>query len=465
MMASAKRIGDGYLMALLDQRIAEIYGLGGTNQMDLQKFAKERIRMERLSPQLMALARSATIRPKMIGLVTSAMTISADVVASVDNIAPAPVTDLAAVASGDNDIVLSWTMSTDDAIVGSYEFQGVTVAMGGVVVYQILRDDAVIASVPAGIVTYTDESVEVGIFYTYQIVAADLDNLSPSDAVSVSTGLVDDEGNLVVDFDGDRTTGLGDFIVFAAAWGSGDRMFDLDGNGTVGLGDFLKFSESYGRVAAGAGKPIQMGLREDASLGLTLTSDAVRVGEPVSFDAVLTGADASSYGLTLRYDADTFEYLPDGSMVIDRDGTLTIAGTDPVSLVFLVKEEFDGNASFEILDAMVLDREGLGLVQSESAVISLAPAEFELSQNNPNPFNPETTIGYALPKSAYVRLEVLNVLGQVVRTLVDGHQRTGTHEVMWNGLNDNGQALASGIYFYRIGADNFQATKRMLLLK
>jgi hypothetical protein len=463
MVPSAKRIGDGYLMALLDQRVAEIYGLGSAVQMQSQKAAKERIRMERLAPQLMALARSMTIRAKMIGSVTSAMTISADAVAAVDNIAPAAVTDLAGVASGDNNIVLSWTLSTDDKVVSSYEFQGVKVAIGGVEVYQIVRDDVVIASVPAGMTTYTDESAEIGIFYTYQVVAADLDNMSPSEAVGVSTGLVDDEGNVVVDFDGDRTTGLGDFIVFVAAWGTGDRMFDLDGNGTVGLGDFLKFSESYGRVAAGSGKPIQMGLRE-GSLGLILTSDAVRVGEPVSFDAMLT-ADASSYGLTVRYDADLFEYLPDGSMVIDRDGTLTIAGTDPVSLVFLVKEEFEGDASFEILDAMVLDRDGLGLVRSESAVVSLAPTEFELSQNIPNPFNPETAIGYALPKSAYVRLEVLNVLGQVVRTLVDGHQRTGTHEAMWDGLNDSGQALASGIYFYRIGADNFQATKRMLLLK
>jgi len=473
-MPAAKRIGDQYLMALLDQQVVEIYGLGTFSQMDSQKDAKERIRLERLSPQLMALARGATIRAKMVGSTSSVITYSAEAARAVDNIAPAPVTGLDAVSSADNSsIVLSWVKSVDDMVVGAYTFGDLSIAIPGVEAYQILRksgadDFAPIASVAAGATDFTDADVEIGVFYTYQVVAADLDNVSSdSPTIERSTGLVDVDGNVVVDFDGDATTGLGDFLEIVAVFGQSGaeiQRFDIDRDGSVGLGDFLAFVASFGRTAVSA-KPIQMGLREDASLGLMLTSDAVRVGEPVSFDAVLTGADAISYGLTLRYDADTFEYVSDGSMAIDRNGTLTIAGTDPVRLVFLVREEFEGDASFEILDAMVLDREGLGLVRSESAVVSLTPTEFELSQNSPNPFNPETTIGYALPKSAHVRFEVLNVLGQVVRTLVDEQQRTGTYEVTWNGLGDSGQALASGIYFYRIGADNFQATKRMLLLK
>ena len=473
---SAKLIGDQYLMALMDLRVAEIYGLKGsvTNQMQLQKAAKERFSLERLSPQLAAFGRSSMIQAKMISTISSAMTISAEAVRAVDNIAPTPVTALNGESSEDNSsIVLTWTASTEDRVVGSVEFQGMSVVIAGVEAYQILRKSgadefAPIASVAAGVTTYTDEDVVTGVFYTYQVVATDLDNLSSDNPMrEVSTGLVDVEGNVVVDFDGDQSTGLGDFLELVAVFGqTGDEVakFDLDRDGTVGLGDFLEFVASYGRVAAGSAKPIQIGLREDASMRLMLASDAVRAGEQVSFDAVLSGVDAISYGFTLRYDTGTFEFLPEGSMVIDQDGKLVVAGTDMVRLVFLVKE-FEGEASFEILDAMVLDKDGLGLVRGESAVVSLTPTEFELSQNSPNPFNPETTIRYALPRSADVRFEVCNVLGQVVRTLVDEHQRAGSYTVSWDGFSDDGQALASGIYFYRIGAGSFQATKRMLLLK
>jgi hypothetical protein len=174
-MPAAKRIGDRYLMALLNQQVAEIYGLGTSMQMQSQKEAKERIRLERLSPQLMALARGATIRAKMIGSVASAIAYSAEAVRAVDNIAPAPVTALDAVSSEDNSsIVLSWLKSVDDKTVGTYTFGKMSIAIPGVQAYQILRksgadDFAPIASVAAGATTFTDADVEVGVFYTYQV--------------------------------------------------------------------------------------------------------------------------------------------------------------------------------------------------------------------------------------------------------------------------------------------------------
>ncbi|NMC44544.1 MAG: T9SS type A sorting domain-containing protein [candidate division Zixibacteria bacterium] len=93
------------------------------------------------------------------------------------------------------------------------------------------------------------------------------------------------------------------------------------------------------------------------------------------------------------------------------------------------------------------------------------PAQYVLSQNHPNPFNPTTTIRFGLPKAGKVRLEVLNILGQTVRTLVDQDLAAGYHSVIWNGDDGEGRGVASGIYFYRLRADGFTQSRKMVLLK
>jgi hypothetical protein len=109
----------------------------------------------------------------------------------------------------------------------------------------------------------------------------------------------------------------------------------------------------------------------------------------------------------------------------------------------------------------------------EGATVSLAsrtpsamlPTEFELSQNMPNPFNPSTQINFALPSAAKVNLTVFNVLGQQVKTLVDEYMTAGYQTVTWDGRDNSGASVASGVYFYRIAAGDFAETKKMLLLK
>jgi choice-of-anchor B domain-containing protein len=93
------------------------------------------------------------------------------------------------------------------------------------------------------------------------------------------------------------------------------------------------------------------------------------------------------------------------------------------------------------------------------------PKQFTLLDNYPNPFNPATTISYKLPKTAQVNLVVYNALGQPIKTLLNSIQSAGTHRVVWDGQNDSGKQVSSGIYYYRIKTENFKATKRMLLLK
>ncbi len=87
------------------------------------------------------------------------------------------------------------------------------------------------------------------------------------------------------------------------------------------------------------------------------------------------------------------------------------------------------------------------------------------SGNYPNPFNPSTTIAFTLPNASDVEVAVYNVLGQQVRSLVDQHMTAGEHSVVWDGRADNGSQLSSGVYFYRITADNVDVTKKMMMLK
>ncbi|MBD3331399.1 T9SS type A sorting domain-containing protein [candidate division GN15 bacterium] len=93
------------------------------------------------------------------------------------------------------------------------------------------------------------------------------------------------------------------------------------------------------------------------------------------------------------------------------------------------------------------------------------PEGFVLNQNYPNPFNLSTTIAYSLDRSTHVRLDVVNVLGQTVQTLVDEVQAADEYQIKWNGTNVAGRHVASGVYLYRLTTEHGSVTKRMLLLK
>jgi len=97
--------------------------------------------------------------------------------------------------------------------------------------------------------------------------------------------------------------------------------------------------------------------------------------------------------------------------------------------------------------------------------IPIVPLGYSLQQNYPNPFNPSTAIQYSLAHSAHVELEIFNVLGQKVKTLFEGDEKIGTYSAVWNGTNDIGAMVSSGVYFYRIRTEEFSATKKMVFVK
>lgn len=96
---------------------------------------------------------------------------------------------------------------------------------------------------------------------------------------------------------------------------------------------------------------------------------------------------------------------------------------------------------------------------------SVLPAHFYLDQNYPNPFNPSTAIQYGLPEAAYVRVEVYNLRGELVRILHNSGQSAGAYELIWDGRNSNGQTVPSGVYLYRLSAGNYIETRKMLFTK
>jgi hypothetical protein len=99
-------------------------------------------------------------------------------------------------------------------------------------------------------------------------------------------------------------------------------------------------------------------------------------------------------------------------------------------------------------------------VEDDDELESAVPDHFALEQNYPNPFNPSTTISYSLPETGHVSLKIYNTLGEEVAVLVDGLLEAGIHKTRFDASR-----FASGIYFYRIEAGNFTASKKMLLLK
>jgi hypothetical protein len=100
----------------------------------------------------------------------------------------------------------------------------------------------------------------------------------------------------------------------------------------------------------------------------------------------------------------------------------------------------------------------------------LIPTVYELNQNYPNPFNPSTTISYGIPFVSDVSLEIYNVLGQRVRVLVSEKQPPAFYDIVWDGRNDQGAAVASGVYVYRMAArgsngESYVQTRKMLFVR
>ena len=138
---------------------------------------------------------------------------------------------------------------------------------------------------------------------------------------------------------------------------------------------------------------------------------------------------------------------------------MLVTGVEVQDSVTAIATDAEGNSSafsvrMEATQPTGLDDDGPEL-----------PVSFALKQNYPNPFNPSTLIAYSIPRRSFVELAVFNLLGERVATLESAMRGAGEHSVVWDGRDDSGESVASGVYLYRLTAGGQAASRKMLLLK
>ena len=469
-----------------------------------------------LTPEALAFSVEGVVpRLKSVDGVLRSTIRQSDVTSAVDNIAPAGVPfmqskDTPADAGGS--ITVQWAKSADDKMLttavpfavggGAYTIAGVE----GYNVYRKLGDAAwqLVGQAGAGETSFEDATVFNGVRYSYKVDVRDADNVTASEfeksAMAIRNNVVDANGVRIAGlFGADARVDYDDFFIFGDHFGltagseTFDSAFDLSPNNAVDFDDFFVFADNFGREMSGVGKvvPTMAGLNSDARFYLDAGTDLPRVGEELSVAVSLEDfIEVRGYGVTVEFDNELLEFvetrvvnnilgetdLAAPQTLAQGDGTISIAalgntasdGDLGLNLIFRSKLEIE-DSYIELTNGALQDGTyGLNQITTPVSVrIETRPEAYALHENYPNPFNPETTIKYQLPEAGQVRLEVYNMLGQVVKTLVDNQfQNAGRYTLQWDATNNSGQPLSSGVYFYRVLAGGeFQSHKKMLLLK
>ena len=142
----------------------------------------------------------------------------------------------------------------------------------------------------------------------------------------------------------------------------------------------------------------------------------------------------------------------------------TWIGENSLLLASASSQENESNPDFSIASDVMWLSEVMGNtgILPESEVM---PSRFELHANYPNPFNPNTKISFYLPATEYISMLIYDLNGQLVRQLFSGQLQAGTHQFTWKGMNDAGELVSSGTYFYKLEGPNFNAVRKMTFLK
>ena len=307
--------------------------------------------------------------------------------------------------------------------------------------------------------------------------------------------------------DADAKVDFNDFVVLVQAFGTSsgetgyDLMADLNGDDKVNFADFLLFSQDFGKEAVDAPsalratKPVVLeGVNQDAQVSLGVVGNA-RMGEELTLTATLSQSESvQGWGLSVKYDPEQYEFVdavaPQENLLTSQGGSTPVFlvhqdGEGQVSVANAVSEGAAGSGEgvlavlrfrpkgefeqgmFEVYDGILFDTNQLSnRAYADAALeVRMVPTAFALAQNYPNPFNPETTITYDVAEGSPVRLEVYNVMGQLVHTLVNEQQAAGRYRVVWSGMDAQSRQVASGVYFYRLQTEGFSAVKKLMLLK
>ena len=230
---------------------------------------------------------------------------------------------------------------------------------------------------------------------------------------------------------------------------------DVNGDGVVNILDFASVMSKFG------------------SAGTNLVADVNEDGVVNILDLVSVASEFGSAGTNPPTDVN-------GDGVVNILDLVSVAGmlgqtaaapsahlqaSETLTAVEVQGWLTDARA-FEVKDP-IMQR---GIVILEQLLVSLTPKETELLANYPNPFNPETWIPYRLAEDAFVTLTIYDGSGRLVRTIEVGHQIASAYEsrskaIYWDGTNELGERVASGVYFYHLSAGDYSATRRMLVIK
>lgn len=283
------------------------------------------------------------------------------------------------------------------------------------------------------------------------VYAADVDSDGDIDALSAS-----EFGSGIAWYENDGNQNFGvDTISANAVFAHSVYTADLDDDGDM---DILSASSSDDRIAW---------YENDGNQNFTphiITTNALSArsvyATDVNGDGYLDVLSASSVDLKIAwYENDGNQNFTSHTISDSAGGAISVYAVD-----------IDSDGDMDVLSAAYFRDEivwyenidpGTGINDQTINILN----NFQLHQNYPNPFNPTTTIEYMLPHSAPVKLTIYNSTGQIVRTLINKSQSTGSHKITWDGKDDSGKAVASGVYLYHLEADDFVQTRKMLLLR
>jgi hypothetical protein len=310
--------------------------------------------------------------------------------------------------------------------------------------------------------------------------------------------VAEDAPELPGDFDNDSSVGFSDFFLFidvfnTAAEGE-NAKFDLDSDGLIGFSDFFVFADNFGNRASSKRRIASIEIDPNTVLSLQASggtqTDAQLIKVQLRADQV---EDLKAFGVALHYDPRLVQFLhvdnAPGPLLESQGGTapllnvLTqtpgevvvgngITAGNPVSGKGLLAElTFRAVGSlnqihFDLAEAYVA-RSGSEIRQVQQVRSTrLLPQTFYLGANFPNPFNPTTSLQYALPDEMPVELSIYDILGRKIRVLVrEKSQVAGYYTLSWDGRDQQGRPTSSGVYFYRLVTPTFSRSHKMTLIK
>lgn len=279
----------------------------------------------------------------------------------------------------------------------------------------------------------------------------------PIDNAQVVAALVTEDG---VDWiNGTFADGNGDYVLRVPAGQYHVMVLGRDGV-PIFYGGGVDWNWATRVVAGSSDIDFMLPITPDV-LGTSISGTIYSIGSPVPNVRVYAFDDfgPAAYAITNAEGEYTLNGLqPDTRYTIEANRFGYYHG---VYLTPLMLDRFEAMSN---VDMELVPLDFVGIEDEDDA--DVVAQQFALFQNYPNPFNPSTTINFQLPQASQVTIEVYNVVGQRVKTLTDQGFSAGLHQVQWDGRNDNGAAVGSGIYYYQMKTDaGFSATKRMALLK